>query len=705
MMRKYIPKFGLWNAIKLIILFAAYFITARFGLKLFSLHTLVTIIWPPTGIALAFLIIYGYDLWPAVTIGAFLVNILTGASPFVALGIAIGNTLEALIGTYLLRRYVYMYRPFERLQDTLLFIGLISLVATVTSASIGVACLLLGHVITIAEIPNTWFAWWIGDTLGALVLTPFLLTCVRPTRRWNHDSLSLIEVASGTLFLLGSNWLIFWYSTNHLQQSPLLYLILFPLIWAGIRFGSRGMTIAIFITSIFAVFSTIHGHGPFASTPPGGGLLFLQIFIGSLAVTFLIFLSIVKERKHSLVKLNEHVDELELALEKISSSDKAKNDFLAILSHELRNPLAPVLSSIELMKTNTTLNPETERLVNIMETHTYTMGQILDDILDISRISLEKFKLAKKTVSLQTVIEQSIQTAEPKIKEKDHTFLVKVPTDTIWLSADPLRLEQILVNLLINAVKYTKPKGSIIFNCRVEEDIVIISIKDNGIGIAPEMIDQIFEPFLQVTKRDMRSDSGLGIGLALTKKLVDMHNGDIVVKSEGQGFGSEFIVTLPIPENIKIPKNISDIQPELFKPKTADKQSLDQTGNRVSQKKYKILVVDDNVNAADNMRALLRHNGHTVETTYDGVAALNIMRGFGPDVVLLDIGLPIMDGYQVARKIRDQIEQKKLGKLTLIALTGYGQTGDKLNAIEAGFDHHLTKPVSVYDIEKILSEL
>ena len=538
-MRKYIPKFGFWYTVKLVILFVIYFITARFGLSIFAVHTFATIIWPPTGIALAFLILYGYDLWPAILIGAFAVNLYTGAPIFVALGIGIGNTLEAVIGTYLLRRYINLYRCFERLRDTILFIAIVALIATVISATIGVSCLLLGHLITLADAPSTWLAWWVGDTLGALIITPFLLVCVRPSRPWNKDNLSWTEIICGIAFLLTSNLLIFWFSIGHLENSPLLYLILFPLIWGGIRFGSRGMTIAILTTSIFAVFSTVFGHGPFVTIPPQSGLLFLQIFIGTLTVTFLIFLSIVKERRASMEKLQEHVGELEHAVKTISSADRAKNDFLAILAHELRNPLAPVLSSLELMKMRINDYSEMAPIVKTMETHIYTMSHLLDDILDISRISRKKFKLEKEVFSLQTIIARSVETVGLKMQAKDHSLLIKVTSEPIWLFGDPLRIEQILVNLLINASKYTKPKGRIVLSCMIEEDVVMVSVKDNGVGIAPNMIDKIFEPFMQaINREDMRSDAGLGIGLALTKKLVELHNGNIVAKSDGEGFGS-----------------------------------------------------------------------------------------------------------------------------------------------------------------------
>ncbi len=235
----------------------------------------------------------------------------------------------------------------------------------------------------------------------------------------------------------------------------------------------------------------------------------------------------------------------------------------------------------------------------------------------------------------------------------------------------------------------------------VEEDVAILSVKDNGVGITAAMLDKIFEPFMQaINREDMRSDAGLGIGLALTKKLVELHNGNIVAKSDGQGLGSEFIVTLPIPEKIQIPLGLNEMtETSLDQIKTEEKEK------KVAAKKYKILVVDDNVEAADSMRMLLAHNGHLVESVYDGVVALQRIRGSLPEVIVLDIGLPLMDGYEVAGKIREELEPTSPHKIILIALTGYGQESDKQKARESGFDFHLTKPISVSDIDKILMGL
>ena len=444
MIKKYAIKLDFWYILKVGVLILIYFLTAKLGLSFYALHGFATTLWPLSGIALAFLIIYGYSLWPGITIAAFAINLMTGSSPFVALGIAIGNTLEALLATYLLCKYVNLYRCFERLPDTLRFIGIVTIVGATTSATIGVTSIWLGDVIDLYQAPATWFAWWIGNSVSALIMTPFLLTCLIPTRPWNKDSLGWLEIIAGYSFLIISNLIIFWYPIVQLKTSLVLYLILFPLIWSGIRFGSRGMTSSILITSIIAVWSTIYGRGPFIINPINDGFLYMQIFLGTISVIFLIFLSIVKERRLFMLKLKEHVDELEHALQKISAADEAKNDFLAILAHELRNPLAPVISSLELMKIRIEEKVDVINLIKIIETHVYTISHLLDDLLDISKISRKKLKLEKETFLLKDVIEKSLETVNPAIKFKEHSVTVSLPEKNLYLEGDPIRIEQII---------------------------------------------------------------------------------------------------------------------------------------------------------------------------------------------------------------------------------------------------------------------
>lgn len=709
-MRKYIPELGVSYLTKLIVLFFVYFLTAKIGLSLHSLHPFVPLIWLPTGISLAVLILYGYNLWPAIFVGSLLVDLTTGAPFLVTLIIALGNSAEAMIGTYLLRKYITLYRCFERLPNTLGFI-LLSAIATLLSATLGTISLLIGHIIVFGSFSETWFIWWIGDFLGALVVTPFLLTWLKPTRPWNPDNLGLPEILGLVLTIFGLSYIIFWHSFLQVGGISFVYLISLPLIWGGLRFGSRGMTASIFVTSIMAVAATVLGHGPFIRTSLSESLLFLQIFIGTVSITFLIFLSVVKEKKRATLELESHVNKLEEALLQISSADQAKNNFIAILAHELRNPLAPILSAIEHLKIQTKETSQTSKIVNVINENIHTITRLLDDLLDISRISREKFNLQMEMFTLLPIIERSVQSVTPLLKSRGHSLSVFVVKKTVRLFGDPLRVEQMVVNVLNNAAKYTPNGGKIKLAMNKDENNVYISIKDTGMGLEKERLQEIFEPFLQVNQKQMLSHGGLGIGLSLTKKLAELHGGGIVAESEGLGKGTTFTITLPTPKNTnwipigekreKIRKPSSKIKPAQSALPIVHEESKKIPAKKKNYKKHKILVVDDNKAAAQGLAKLLQYKKHIVDMAYESQIALKKVKSFSPDVVILDIGMPVMDGYEVAKKIREKFSPN----ITLIALTGYGQEDDKDMAAQVGFDYHLTKPVSIVDIEKILGTL
>jgi len=689
-------KKGFSYILQIAALFFLYFFSARLGLKLHSVHEFAALVWPATGIAMAAIILFGYRLWPGIALGAFLVNFLNGADPLVAIGISIGNTLEAVTAKYLLDRFIQFNGSFGRVRGSLGFIVFGALLTTMISATVGVFSLLAGGIINSADFSSTWTAWWVGDMLGALVIVPLILRWaeVRPKIP------SLVRVIESCLLgvlLGGINLLIFWSSFIENENALLSYLIFIPLIWSALRFGPRGTSTAIFITAIIAISSTLLDRGPFSTSPIEDGLLLLQIFIGSSAIVFLLLASAVKERRTAIESLKDHVNKLEGALQKISSADQAKNDFLAILAHELRNPLAPVVSSLELMKRVGKDHPDFENSVLSMEKQVQTITQLLDDLLDVSRISRKKFKLQKETIDLHDVVSQSIATVDPLAKAKNHVVAVSGTKEPIWLSADPLRLQQVVVNLLTNAIKYTDPGGFITVSLSKDADEVNLSVEDDGIGIDASMLTKIFEPFLQAENRTQRSLGGLGIGLSLTKRLVEMHGGKITVKSDGRGKGSEFIIKLPLPEKIQIPM-ITPIQSTSILP-AIERRATELVKNiNHSLKKFKILIVDDNETAAKGLGILLEHNGHAIRLAHEGALAIQIASEFNPHVVILDIGLPDIDGYEVAGVLRE----KYGNTITLIALTGYGQEEDKLKSKQAGFNHHLIKPISVGDVENIL---
>jgi signal transduction histidine kinase len=669
---------------QMVLLFIAYFLTARVGLNLNAVNHFATLIWPPSGIALAVLFLYGYDLWPAVALAAFFVNLTIGAPPPVAIGIALGNTLQPLVGAYFLREYMGYSPMFSRLQDSFSFI-VTAFVSTIVAASVGSVSLYLGGMLTSTTFAPTWVTWWVGDSLGILIVGAFVV-------RWLHRPSfykTKAEVVEGLLLfssLIVISGLIFLTPLSSLANVPLVYVLFIPLIWAALRTGPRGMTLALLLTSGVAI-ASLYFNG--SSTPTIGGaneLFLLQIFIGTIAVIFLLFASIVEERKEAVVTLRDHISKLEEALLQIRTQDEAKNEFIATLGHELRNPLSPIISSSELMA-QTTAQPADPKLIEVIHSHALTMARLLDDLLDVTRISRKKFKLQKETVELQAVVRHSSESVDALLKTHNHTLAISMPQDPILLSADPVRLEQIFTNLLFNAAKYTEPGGRITVSIRSENDILHISIKDTGIGIEKDMLGRIFEPFVQAPIPRGRVGSGLGIGLSLTKRLVELHGGTIHAESDGTGMGSEFIVELPLPHHIQLP---------LPQPARTIRQPLVRNPLPAHPK---ILVVDDNEAAARGLGSLLEHSGHEVKLAYDGPSALLMVKEFLPQVVLLDIGLPGMDGYEVAKKLREDPDSS----LILIALSGYGQEEDKKRAKQSGFNHHLTKPVGIHEVQRVLT--
>jgi len=378
------------------------------------------------------------------------------------------------------------------------------------------------------------------------------------------------------------------------------------------------------------------------------------------------------------------IDDTKKAQEVLKEADRRKDEFLATLAHELRNPLAPIRNSIELLRREDGNADLIGQARKIMERQLGLMVRLVDDLLDISRITRGKIQLRKERVELATVVQSAVEECRPLIEAQSHELTVTLPPDPICLEADPIRLGQVVANLLTNAAKYTEKGGRLWLTAERQGGEVMVSVRDTGIGIAAEHLPHIFEMFSQLTPALERSHGGLGIGLALVKGLVELHEGTVEARSPGPGKGSEFIVRLPVATTSVPPRQ---------------EPSVDGEKSRVGPKR-RILIADDVRDTVDSLAMMLRLAGHELQTAYDGLEAVQTAATFRPDVVLLDIGLPKMNGYEAAGHIRAQ----PWGKGTvLIAITGWGQDEDKRRAMEAGFDHHLTKPVEPAALEKLLT--
>jgi PAS domain S-box-containing protein len=386
------------------------------------------------------------------------------------------------------------------------------------------------------------------------------------------------------------------------------------------------------------------------------------------------------------------ITERKRAEEALRDSDRRKDEFLAMLAHELRNPLAPIRNALHLMKHANGAGSDLEAEREMVERQVLHMTRLVDDLLDVSRISRGKIELRKEPIELAAAVERTIGAIRPLIEEYHHELIVSLPPEPIRLEADPTRLEQVLWNLLNNAAKYTDPGGRIELIVEIEGEMVALRVRDNGIGITPEMLPQIFDLFVQVERRLDRSQGGLGIGLSLVRNLVEMHGGSVTALSAGLGRGSEFVIRLP-----RLDVAGRRGAPAAAPPTPADSPLPEQSHG------FRILVVDDNEDSANSLAKLLRRVlGQNVEVAYDGASALERARIFHPDLVFLDIGLPGMDGYEVARRLRESPENRTP---VLVALTGWGQEEDRRRSREAGFDRHLVKPIDPDMLGGLLTEL
>jgi PAS domain S-box-containing protein len=376
------------------------------------------------------------------------------------------------------------------------------------------------------------------------------------------------------------------------------------------------------------------------------------------------------------------VTELRRAEAAVREADQRKDEFLAMLAHELRNPLAPIRTGLELLRLVQDDPKQIETTREIMERQMKQLVTLVDDLLDVSRITRGKLELRKTSVALRDVVSTAVEAAQPGIDVAGHKLTVTLPTSDIYLQADPHRLAQVISNLLDNAAKYTPPGGAISLVAEGFENDVVVTVTDNGVGIPPDMLERVFEMFTRSSQDSKVQHAGLGIGLALVKQIVEMHGGQVEARSEGRGRGAQFILRLPILEEAPAIVAIPDAPEE-----------------PAGQAKRRVLIVDDNVDAVRVLSVVVKKLGNEVCLAYDGVQAIAAAEQFLPEVVLLDLGMPKLDGYGAARHIRQQPWGQEM---TLIALTGWGQDTDKQRTKAAGFDHHLVKPADPAELRRLL---
>lgn len=369
----------------------------------------------------------------------------------------------------------------------------------------------------------------------------------------------------------------------------------------------------------------------------------------------------------------------------LEESQQRTHEFLAMLSHELRNPLAPLKTSVDIMRMRELSDPVLLRARDVIDRQVQQLTHIIDELLDISRITSGRIRLTSETLDLESIVKRAIEAAHPLLESKGHSLEIETPGHHLWVRGDLTRLIQVFVNLLNNAAKYTSDGGHIEVEIRAAEKSAAIHVRDDGVGVAAELLPRVFDLFTQGHRPLDRADGGLGVGLALVHRIVSLHGGGVKAFSEGTGRGSEFVVTLP------------RYSEEISMSVASDSQPIEP-----QQRRRRLMVIDDNKDAAESMSMLFELWGHEVICAYDGRAALETAAKYRPDAVFLDIGLPGMDGYEIAERLRELPES---ARTVLVAITGYGQDEDRRRSREAGIDHHLVKPVSPDTLHKLLDSL
>jgi signal transduction histidine kinase/integral membrane sensor domain MASE1 len=826
----------------------AYFVTAKLGLRLAVVAEQVTAVWPPTGIALAAVLLLGGRIAPAIWLGAFLVNVTVNESLATAAGIATGNTLEALVGAWLLRRVVGIGQSVAQLRDAIGLIVFGALASPTVSATIGVVSLVLGRLQPWSSFWTIWVVWWLGDAMGALVAAPVILAWIAAWRKhWRAPRLA--EAAAGLAGLGFIGLLVFTgvfgrAASNH----PLEYTIFPFLIWFALRFGRLGATTVTAVGSVIAVWGTAHSYGPFATSDPNESLILLQVFLGVVAMSGLVLAAAIHERNvadrrraadyavtHALAdspslgeaaprilravgesldwpvgalwtedpdcgalrcpvvwvaarrafpefegatrqrtfrpgvglpgqvwadgravwvadvvadptfsrapiarreglhgafafpivlgdrpwgvveffsrqierqdvdllemmtvvgsQIGQFIERKQVEVERAAllvreqaaraeaeAASRAKDEFLAMLGHELRNPLGAISSAIGVLERVEPHSPAAERAHAIIGRQAGHLARLVNDLLDVARVTSGKIPLRCQPLDLKEIVERCLTALQHAGRTGQHRM--SLVGDGGLVNGDPTRLEQVVGNLLDNALKYTPPGGRVDVTVTREQDEAVLRVRDSGVGIPPEALSGVFELFVQGAQSLDRAQGGLGMGLTLAKRLVELHGGRIAVASEGQDRGTEFTVRLPL---ARVP------------PDGVGSGAIPPQGPP-----RRILVIEDHADARDSLCLWLRQWGHEVDEADNGVRGLEQILATRPEVALVDIGLPGRDGYDLARTIRGTPAG---AQICLIALTGYGQAEDRRRAEEAGFDRHLVKPVDEQQLQAVLASL
>lgn len=844
---------------------AIYLIAGKIGLSLAFVNASASAVWPPTGIALAAFLVLGYRIWPGVLLGAFLVNITTAGNAATSVGIAVGNTLEGLLGSYLVQRFAGGLRVFEQPNNIFKFTILAGMLSTAVSATIGVTTLSLGGFAAWRDFWAIWLTWWLGDASGALVVAPVaVLWWLKPKVFWTRKQ---IGEAVLLLFALVTLALLVFHGLPPFEEKPypLEYFCLPPLVWAAFRFRQREAATAVALLSAIAIVGTLRGHGPFAGRPPNESLLLLQGFMAVVSIMILSVAAAVTGRRRvqkAMRRLNEdleqrvmerteqlwisnqelrnqivkraraqekleksearlreaqraarmgswewdierdvvwwsdelysiygldpatfgasykaflervHPDDREHAKTVVSTAvrekqpfsfehriirpdgsirvllgqgdvlmdargkpvrmigtgqditehkkaenaraslareqaarreaeaaNRLKDEFLATLSHELRTPLNAIMGWANLLREGRLDPATTARAVETIDRNVRIQSHLISDILDISRMAVGQLDIKVQAVDIAAVVESALDTMRPMAQAKKVVLRSDLVRPTKPIMGDPDRLQQVVWNVLSNAIKFSPEGGRVTIYLTQERSYARIRVEDDGPGIPPEFLPHVFERFRQRDSSGTRRHGGLGLGLAIVRHIVELHRGTVYASNRDEGKGALFAVTLPLVDVPALRGSEGQSLSGSLEP------GAEGGGQPVqSLRGTRILLVEDEPDSRELIAMVLSRCGAGVVAVGSCREALSALAKRRPDLLISDIAMPGESGYDLIGKVRS-LPAEQGGETPAVALTAYASAEDVSRALRAGFDAHIAKPVEMNYLINMLKNL
>jgi len=651
-----------------------YFVAGKLGLQLAFFNVSASPVWPPAGIALAALLLLGYRMWPAIFLGALLVNLTTTWNIATSLCIGTGNTLEALCGAWLVNRFAGGTRVFDRSQDVFKF-ALAAALSTLISPIFGVTGLALGALAPWSTYGAVWITWWLGDTTGDLLIAPLIiLWCVAPTRRWTRGE--IIEVGLLLLLLLVLGEIVFggWFAISA-RNYPVSFICGPIVIWTAFRFTQRETATGLFILSAMAIWGTLNNMGPFVLESENHSLIILQSATAVLIVTALALSAGMAERRRAEIAIEQQKNAVEAA-------NRTKDSFLAMLSHELRTPLTPVLAALDVLETDPHQTDDAKSSLAMIRRNVELESRLIDDLLDLTRIARNKLQLNLDLVDAHQAILDVVEMFRGEVNARRLHLQLDLRAGAHHVMADPAKFQQIIWNLLKNAIKFTGETGEIaISSSNSAPQVLAISVRDTGIGMDPEIIERIFSPFEQGDQSFQHRFGGLGLGLAISKSLAHAHGGALVAESEGRDRGSTFLLTM-----------------QTVSPRQRSAPAITNTPETLPNS-LRILLVDDHQDTCAALERLLTRRGHLVATAHTLRAAMETAGRNQFDLLISDIALPDGTGMELMSYLR------ALSGMRGIAISGFGMNGDIEKSLQAGFLVHLVKPVNLEKLEAAIEQI